>query len=99
MKTRRHAALFLNPLLPILGLLAIFCSSTVSAQEKGTAQEKGREMLDQVMLAKLSARSLAQLGPIVRDTQAAIDAGLSEDDLKFANFLLAATLTERHGRL
>ncbi|MCH8042524.1 MAG: tetratricopeptide repeat protein [Planctomycetes bacterium] len=95
MKTRRHAALFLNPLLPILGLLAIFCTSAISAQEKGTAQEKGREMLDQVMLDKLSARSLAQLSPIVRDTQAAIDVGLSGDDLKFANFLLAATLTER----
>ena len=99
MKTRCQPALAL-----IVCLLATCCTSILSAQkneaqkneaQKKEAQENGREKLDRAMLAKLSARSFAQRDQVIQLARAAVDAGLAGDDLKFANFLIAAALTER----
>jgi tetratricopeptide (TPR) repeat protein len=58
-------------------------------------EEPGQAQLQQALEAKLGAESLADLNQVIKLCQDAIDAGLAEGDVKFANELLASTLSQR----
>lgn len=66
------------------------------AESKRQTQETtGREDLDRAVELKLSARTLNDLGEVIRLCEQALSKGLGEDDAEFARQLLAATRIQR----
>jgi tetratricopeptide (TPR) repeat protein len=63
--------------------------------EEAAPEFKGAPLLQQAMEVKLSAESLADLNQVIKLSQEAIEAGLPEGDIAFANELLASTLSQR----
>lgn len=59
------------------------------------ADEGGQPLLQQAMEVKLGAESLADLNQVIKLCQDAIDTGLATGDVKFAEELLASTLSQR----
>ncbi len=57
--------------------------------------DKGQALLDQATDTKLAAENVADLNQVIKLCQDAIEAGLDEGNTKFANGLLASTLTQR----
>src|SRR5262245_52448006 len=57
--------------------------------------EVGQALLDKATDTKVAAENLADLNKVIELCQDAIKAGLDEGDAKFANGLLASTLTQR----
>lgn len=68
-----------------------------STQTEKPAAEKpaGEALLQEAMDAKLGAESLSDLNRAIKLSQDAIDAGLPETEVPFANELLASTLSQR----
>ncbi len=63
----------------------------------GTARgaDDGQALLDKATDVKLAAESVADLNEVIKLCQEAIAAGLDEGNTKFANTLLASTLSQR----
>lgn len=59
------------------------------------AEDGGQPLLQQAMEVKLGAESLADLNQVIKLCQDAIDTGLAAGDVKFAEELLASTLSQR----
>lgn len=59
------------------------------------AENEGLEDLDKATEAKLSARSIEDLGKVINLLDSALEKGLDEGNTEFANQLLAATLIQR----
>jgi len=78
----------------MLSLLATISLSLAVAGGLRAADE-GQADLDQALEKKLSAQSLGDYGEVIRLTQAALDAGLDDQNKPLAEQLLASTLTER----
>jgi tetratricopeptide (TPR) repeat protein len=57
--------------------------------------EEGRDDLDKATEAKVGARTLADLGEVIRLCDGALKKGLDPDNQRFAKTLLAATLVQR----
>jgi tetratricopeptide (TPR) repeat protein len=57
--------------------------------------EDGQSLLDQATDTKLAAENVADLNQVIKLCQDALKAGLDEGNTKFANGLLASTLTQR----
>jgi tetratricopeptide (TPR) repeat protein len=59
------------------------------------AADDAAALLDKATEAKLSAETLADLNEVIRLARAALEAGLDDDNKKFASELLASTLAQR----
>jgi tetratricopeptide (TPR) repeat protein len=57
--------------------------------------DAGQELLDKATDTKLAAENVADLNEVIKLCEDAIKAGLDEGNTKFANGLLASTLTQR----
>src|SRR6476620_5373698 len=57
--------------------------------------DEGQALLDKATDTKVAAENVADLNKVIQLCQDAIKAGLDEGDAKFANGLLASTLTQR----
>jgi len=79
----------LRPVWHIAALVVILAAGTARAADEG------QPLLQEAMEVKLSAESLADLNQVIKLCQDAIDKGLAEEDVKFANELLASTLSQR----
>ncbi len=76
--------------MPLLCLfLLVFPAGALRAENEGLAD------LDQATEAKLSARSIDDLGRVIELLDSALEKGLDEGNAAFANQLLAATLIQR----
>ncbi len=72
------------------------CVATMLACHGVRAEENaGQEKLDQATEIKLSAETAGDLNDAITLCQEALEAGLDEDNTKFANALLTSTLTQR----
>lgn len=58
-------------------------------------ENEGQADLDKATERKLTAGTLEELGEVIRLLESAIDKGLTEENARFANDLLASTLVER----
>jgi hypothetical protein len=58
-------------------------------------ENSGQEKLDKATEIKLSAETAGDLNDVITLCQDALEAGLNESNTKFANELLAGTLTQR----
>jgi tetratricopeptide (TPR) repeat protein len=58
-------------------------------------ENPGQDLLDKATEVKLSAENVADLNEVIKLCQDAMRAGLDENGTKFANELLASTLTQR----
>ena len=67
----------------------------VVAGGRARAQNEGQEDLDRATEVKLSAKSVNDLGEVVRLLESALKKGLDQGNTKFANSLLASTLIQR----
>ena len=74
---------------------ALLCVSVLLAGGVAWAANEGQDLLDQATDAKLAAENLADLTKVIKLCQEAIQTGLDDDNTKFANDLLASTLTQR----
>lgn len=59
------------------------------------AENEGQEDLDQATQAKVSAKTLSDLGDVVRLAESALQKGLDKENQQFAKQLLASTLLQR----
>jgi tetratricopeptide (TPR) repeat protein len=75
-------------------LMCTFVAALVGARFT-LAAEDGQELLNKATDLKLAAENVADLNKVVELCQEAIKLGLDEDDAKFANGMLASTLTQR----
>jgi len=93
-------------ILPFAAILAVTLCVTISAQDVGTedipeislsidADNPGMGLLDQATEAKLRASTPQDLARVIDLCQRAKRAGLSGDNLRFANQLLAASQLQR----
>ena len=73
----------------------LLCAGAVLACGVVHAADDGQALLDKATDVKLTAESVADLNDVIKLCQDAIKAGLDEDNTKFANGLLASTLTQR----
>ena len=73
---------------------ALLCLSLLSFAVAARADE-GQDLLDKATDIKLSAENSNDLNEVVKLCEQAIKAGLDEGNLKFANGLLASTLSQR----
>lgn len=95
--------LFLGALCIVTLLAAHVARAEDGAQPAGgqpadsTSETKnaGQEKLDQATEAKLSAEDVGDLNKVITLCEEALEAGLDEANTKFANELLASTLTQR----
>ncbi len=71
------------------------CIAAMLACPSARADDAGQALLDKATDTKLSAENLMDLNQVIKLSQEAIAAGLDEDGKKFANELLASTLTQR----
>ena len=76
---------------PLLCLAAALACGTA----RGADTNGGQDLLDKATDTKLAAESVADLNEVVKLCEEAIKAGLDEGNSKFANGLLASTLTQR----
>ncbi|MBI3837823.1 MAG: tetratricopeptide repeat protein [Planctomycetia bacterium] len=74
----------------LLCITAVLATSATLA-----ADENGQALLDKATETKLSAENIADLNEVIKLCEGAIKAGLDEGNKKFANELLASTLTQR----
>src|SRR5262245_59281261 len=96
MQSARHsnigaAHMVRSQLWPLMVGLALTLAVGVSAR----AADDGQELLNKATEAKLGAQNVTDLNQVVRLCQEAIAAGLDAENKKFANDLLAGTLTQR----
>ncbi len=73
----------------------LLCIAAVLACGAVRAADDGQAILDKATDIKLSAESMADLNEVIKLCQDAVKAGLDEGNTKFANGLLASTLTQR----
>ncbi len=73
----------------------VFPAGTAVGDEEAAPAENGVQLLHQAMEVKLSAENLTDLNRVIKLSQEAIDAGLPEADVTFAEELLASTLSQR----
>ena len=75
----------------------IVCVLAAGALLGGQARagNEGQDDLDKATEAKLSVSTLIDLTNVIRLCESALEKGLDEDNTKFANKLLASTLTQR----
>ena len=73
-----------------LCIATLLMSSALRADD-----DPGQAMLDKATEAKLSAEDAGDLNEVIKLCQDALKAGLNEDNTRFANDLLASTLTQR----
>ncbi len=69
--------------------------STAEGDKPAAEKPAGEALLQEAMDAKLGAESLSDLNRAIKLSQDAIEAGLPETEVKFANELLASTLSQR----
>jgi tetratricopeptide (TPR) repeat protein len=69
--------------------------AAVLACGQASGDDQGQALLDQATDTKLAAENVADLNQVIKLCQDAIEAGLDEGNTKFANGLLASTLTQR----
>jgi len=69
--------------------------STPEADKPAAEKQAGEALLQEAMDAKLGAESLSDLNRAIKLSQDAIEAGLPEAEVPFANELLASTLSQR----
>jgi tetratricopeptide (TPR) repeat protein len=79
--------------LPLWRILTCVVALTVCVAAR--ASDDGQALLDKATDTKLAAENIADLNEVIRLCEEAIKAGLDEGELKFANGLLASTLTQR----
>ncbi len=72
-----------------------FCTMVLLAAGAALAADEGQSLLNKAMEVKLEAESLADLNQVIKLCQEAIDTGLPDDDVKYAQELLASTLSQR----
>ncbi len=65
------------------------------AAEGESNTNAGREDLDKATEAKISATTITDLADVISLCESAIEKGLDEENLRFANHLLASSLAER----
>jgi tetratricopeptide (TPR) repeat protein len=65
------------------------------AASPARASDKGSALLDKATEAKLSAESLTDLNQVINLCRESIEAGLDEENQKFAREILASTLSQR----
>ena len=70
-------------------------SSLLLAASAARPADDGQTLLDKATDIKLSAENVNDLNEVVKLTRDAIKTGLDEGNTKFANGLLASTLTQR----
>ena len=77
----------------VAGMVAWLGTAALGTAALGA--DEGREDLDKAMEAKVAAKTLADLGEVIRLCDSALKKGLDPDNQKFAKSLLAATLVKR----
>ncbi len=90
---RRRTILFAS-----LAILSSLASGASRADEPAPAQAEASSassLLQEAMDAKLGAESLSDLNKAIKLSQDAIEAGLPEEEVKFAEELLASSLSQR----
>lgn len=70
-------------------------SESAGKSEKQGQETTGREDLDRAVELKLSARTLNDLGEVIKLCEQALSKGLEKDDAEFARQLLAGTRIQR----
>ena len=70
-------------------------AALLGLRPRSTRPTIGQALLDKATDTKLSAENVADLNEVIKLCQEAIKAGLDEGNTKFANGLLASTLTQR----
>ncbi|MEX0676340.1 MAG: tetratricopeptide repeat protein [Pirellulales bacterium] len=75
--------------------MVLLAAVSAPASAVRAADDDGQPLLDKATEAKLSAETLADLNQVIRLCREAIDAGLDDDNKKFARELLASTLSQR----
>ncbi len=73
----------------------LLCIAAMLAGSAVRAGEEGHALLEKATDVKLSAENMGDLNQVIKLCQDAIQAGLDKDNAKFANELLASTLTQR----
>ena len=73
-----------------LGIVAMLACTVLRAEDN-----PGQEMLDKATEVKISAENAGDLNEVITLCQRRSKAGLDEGNTKFANELLASTLTQR----
>ncbi len=73
----------------------MIAAAMLAAMSARADDNPGREMLDKATEVKLSAENANDLNEVITLCQDALRAGLDESNTKFANELLASTLTQR----
>ncbi len=76
------------------GMFAVLLAAGLSASP-GLAKNEGQEDLDKATQAKLNVKTLSDLTEVIRLCDSALKKGLDEENTRFANKLLAATLIQR----
>src|SRR3972149_2192977 len=84
------------PMSPVSGsgMFALLLAAGLSASP-GLAKNEGQEDLDKAAQAKLNVKTLSDLTEVIRLCDSALKKGLDEENTRFANKLLAATLIQR----
>ncbi len=77
------------------GIWQLFAAIVLLAAATARADDDGEPLLQEAMEVKLSAQSLADLNQVIKLCQQAIDRGLPDDDVHFAEELWASTLSQR----
>jgi len=73
----------------------LFSIAALLACPAALADDTGQSLLDKATETKLSAENLTDLNEVIKLSHEAIAAGLDDNSKKFANELLASTLTQR----